>query len=47
MFEALVGEQVGQLLTDGLNQFGFRDVVVNEAADAVHIACKDGWKISA
>lgn len=41
VLEASVGEQVGQLLTDGLNQPGLRDVVVDEAADAVYVACKE------
>lgn len=41
VFEASVGEQVGQLLTDGLNQPGLRDVVEDEAADALYVACKE------
>lgn len=40
VLEASAGEQVGQLLTDGLNQPGLRDVVVDEAADAVYVACE-------
>lgn len=38
VFEASVGQQVGQLLTDALYQLGLRDVVVDEAADALHVA---------
>lgn len=41
VLEASAGEQVGQLLTDALNQPGLGDVVVDEAADAVHVACKE------
>lgn len=41
VLEASVGEQVGQLLTDGLDQPGLRDVVVDEAADAVYVTCKE------
>lgn len=37
MFEALTGEQIGQLLADGLDQLGFGDVVVDEAGEAVYI----------
>lgn len=37
MFEALVGEEIGQLLADGLDQLGFRDVVVDETSDAFYI----------
>lgn len=37
MLEALAGEQVGQLLADGLDQLGFGDVVMDEAGDALHI----------
>lgn len=37
MFEALVGEKIGQLLADGLDQLGFRDVVVDETSDAFYI----------
>lgn len=37
MLEALTGEQVGQLLADGLDQLGFGDVVMDEAGDALHI----------
>lgn len=41
VFEALVGQQVGQLLPDVLDQLGFRDVVVDEASDAVYITWED------
>lgn len=41
MFEALIGEQIGQLLANHLNQLGFRDVVVDEASDAVYIAWEE------
>lgn len=41
VLEASAGEQVGQLLADALNQPGLRDVVVDEAADAVHVACRE------
>lgn len=37
MLEALTGEQVGQLLADGLDQLGFGDVVMDEAGDVLHI----------
>ncbi len=46
MFEALVGEQVGQLLADHLDQLGFGDVVVDEAGDAVYVAWEDDRKTS-
>lgn len=37
MFEAFVGEQIGQLLPDGLDQLGIGDVMVDECGDAVYI----------
>ena len=37
MLEPFIGEQIGQLLSNRLDQLGFRDVVVDEAGDAVHI----------
>lgn len=37
MLEALIGEQIRQLLADHLDQLGFGDVVVDEASDAVYI----------
>ena len=46
MFEALIGEQVGQLLADHLDQLGFRDVVVDEAGDAVDIPWEEDGKSS-
>lgn len=46
MFEPLIGEQVGKLLTDGLDQFGLRDVVEDETGDAVYIPWKDDRKSS-
>lgn len=46
MFEALVGEQIGQLLANHLDQLGFRDVVVDEASDAVYIPWEEDRKSS-
>lgn len=37
MLETFIGEQIGQLLADHLNQLGFGDVVVDEACDAINI----------
>lgn len=37
MFEALTGEQIGQLLADGLDQLGFGDMVVDKASDALYV----------
>lgn len=41
VLEASAGEQVGHLLTDGIDQPGLGDVVVDQPADAVHVACKE------
>lgn len=46
MFEAFIGEQIGQLLADHLDQLGFRDVVVDEASDAVYIPWEEDRKSS-
>jgi len=37
MFEPFVGEQIGQLLSNRLNQLGIRDVVVDETRDVVYV----------
>lgn len=45
MLEALIGQQVGQLLADRLDQLGFGDVVVDEASDAVDIPLRGEQKM--
>lgn len=48
VFEALIGQQVGQLLADHLDQLGFGDVVVDEGSDAVYIPWEEDhhlWRI--
>ena len=37
VLEALIGQQVGQLLTNHLDELGLRNVVVDEICDAVHL----------
>ena len=37
VLEALAGQQVGELLADALDQLGLRDVVVDQAGDAVDV----------
>lgn len=44
MFEALIWEQIGQLLANDLDQLGFRDVVVDEGSDAVYIPWEEDRK---
>lgn len=44
VFEALIGEQIGQLLADHLDQLGFRNVVVDEASDVVYIPWEEDRK---
>lgn len=50
MFEAFVGEQIGQLLSDGLDQLRIGDVMVDEGGDAVYIPWREKtlqlWKQS-
>ena len=44
MFEALAGQQIGQLLADHLDQLCFRDVVVDEGSDAVYVPWEEDRK---
>lgn len=37
MLEAFIREQIGQLLSNCLYQFGFWDMVVDETGDAVDV----------
>lgn len=46
MFEALIGEQIGHLLANRLDQLGFGDVVVDETSDAVYIPWEEDGKSS-
>lgn len=44
MLEPFIGKQIGQLLSNHLNQFGFWDMVMDEACDAVYIPWEDNRK---
>lgn len=45
VFEGLAGEQVSELLADGLDQFGLGDVVMDEAGDVLHIPCGEDKEV--
>lgn len=40
VLEPFIGEEIGQLLANLLNQLGFRNMVVDQAGDTFYVPCK-------